>query len=865
MGLLEQIQSEAEGGAAPLAAQPQASQPTSTSIPPAPEPLIKDVFKPAGMKAVKQPEPTQKRQTSQKTKPKAAWYKRPFTWTERIVVGLIVGVGVFFVERMTGQPVEILVSFHIPIRIAWFVLPVALSLAIILSVFLPKPPVLCCILYGYWGFSRRRLAWDRNTFCRGWIITGATGSGKTEAGINRLVHQVCTNEAGILRPEWEGSELQIAIDDERKKIEESLKTKQEKANETLETLQKLQTEKLEFEARNEVEAIRKGVTSGSASKDEEVELEGLVKSCQGNLDSINRQMNDKQKQIKEARDKNDLTTVVKLEEECEKLGAEVQKYSDTLNQTLIKINTLKEVFYGPIAKELNDKVVEIESCEQTCLQHNDDIEGAWFKFGIRMRGIEHIKFKRFPWAGICVDEKGTYYQTLEPTMKHYGRQHHLMMLQTRPTWAPAGWKPRATFNLISNEKIPSNTYASAISTTAQSVSGGDNDKAFFKFQAETNIGWAIELMRGIKRTQIAQGMSKDQTVVPNLKTIKDILTSQQRFDQFLIGVGAKAAKVEQTQAKGLKVAQEQQIESPTKPATLYSPKLTEAIEHFEGTGYWKQPKDQLGGVIGTVHNYLNFLTTDEVAEVFCGKNTVDITDMDKGIVFCLAMPQTLRIERRFICTLLKILFYNHVQSRDKPGYQETANMLILWQDEAQRFAIAQDGDVDTIRSKIATTVMATQSLKSMWEPLGGKDNAEVLLLNLRNRMIFTGADEDCSQANSKFIGERWKVKKSYSSGKGGTTTSVQHQYESEVHPAEIRALPKFTAYVCHADEGAKLMFLYPTAPNGLLPKWIGSAMGDFSQAMGRYRSTIAKKPWPMMRYQIALARLFNIAGNSANN
>ncbi|PYJ79396.1 MAG: hypothetical protein DME22_25515, partial [Verrucomicrobia bacterium] len=43
------------------------------------------------------------------------------------------------------------------------------------------------------------LTWKRNQFCRGWLITGDTGSGKTSSGINQLAHQVFQNE-----PKWGG-------------------------------------------------------------------------------------------------------------------------------------------------------------------------------------------------------------------------------------------------------------------------------------------------------------------------------------------------------------------------------------------------------------------------------------------------------------------------------------------------------------------------------------------------------------------------------------------------------------------------------------------------------------------------------------
>ena len=47
-------------------------------------------------------------------------------------------------------------------------------------------------------------AWTREDFCRGWLITGDTGSGKTRSGINQLLFQVFQND-----PNWGG----LCIDD----------------------------------------------------------------------------------------------------------------------------------------------------------------------------------------------------------------------------------------------------------------------------------------------------------------------------------------------------------------------------------------------------------------------------------------------------------------------------------------------------------------------------------------------------------------------------------------------------------------------------------------------------------------------------
>ena len=44
------------------------------------------------------------------------------------------------------------------------------------------------------------LAWTKEDFCRGWLVTGDTGSGKTRSGINQLLFQVFENEDNLGRP-----------------------------------------------------------------------------------------------------------------------------------------------------------------------------------------------------------------------------------------------------------------------------------------------------------------------------------------------------------------------------------------------------------------------------------------------------------------------------------------------------------------------------------------------------------------------------------------------------------------------------------------------------------------------------------------
>src|ERR1043166_1176682 len=98
----------------------------------------------------------------------------------------------------------------------------ALSLAAGVCFFLFQPPPVSWMLGGAFGILAgyatatsvranccpivrlKGLRWSREDFCRGWLITGDTGSGKTRSGITPLLYQVFQNEA-----DWGG----LCIDD----------------------------------------------------------------------------------------------------------------------------------------------------------------------------------------------------------------------------------------------------------------------------------------------------------------------------------------------------------------------------------------------------------------------------------------------------------------------------------------------------------------------------------------------------------------------------------------------------------------------------------------------------------------------------
>ena len=212
-----------------------------------------------------------------------------------------------------------------------------------------------------------------------------------------------------------------------------------------------------------------------------------------------------------------------------------------------------------------------------------------------------------------------------------------------------------------------------------------------------------------------------------------------------------------------------------------------------------------------------------MAEVFCADNTFDIKDMDRGMIVLLAMPQKLQTERRYVCTLLKLLFYQHVNDRFDLRTDSDAwihkNILILWQDEAQAFVSVADKVVDKIREAHGTTVMATQDMLSLFPPLGGKEKAEVVLLNLRNREVFQVASEESARVTADFIGKHEIKRKDRSVSSQGTTWNYRVEDQHKIKPHTLRELPKYTAIVYHCDGKFKKVLIPPRDAEGKITQW----------------------------------------------
>lgn len=185
------------------------------------------------------------------------------------------------------------------------------------------------------------------------------------------------------------------------------------------------------------------------------------------------------------------------------------------------------------------------------------------------------------------------------------------------------------------------------------------------------------------------------------------------------------------------------------------------------------------------------------------------------------MPQKLQIERRYVCTLLKLLFYTQVLRRFdmKQDAFKNKNLLICWQDEAQRFITEADGNVDVIREAGATTIVACQSKTSLYPPLGGKEKANVTILNLRNRIIFRASDEDCAVSSAEFIGKKQVTRKTKSISRSGVSYSYSKADTFKVQPHELRDLKDFCGIVYHSSGKYRKYLIAPKDSNNSVPMW----------------------------------------------
>lgn len=403
--------------------------------------------------------------------------------------------------------------------------------------------------------------------------------------------------------------------------------------------------------------------------------------------------------------------------------------------------------------------------------------------GKTLSGIRSLLFQLFEhqpsFGGLCVDAKGVLHGAVAEMATHFGRPNDLILLEVRPVQDNVDWKPTHRLNLVGDRSIPFATYARCVVDTAVAL-GNRQEQSFFRRAAQIHIAKALEAL---------DALGYEVTL--------------ENAHHLLVNPKDTTGAIDQLVACGI---------------------ASGLAEHFRN--YLAQPPEQLAGIIGTVGNYLHHFTQPVIAEVFCRDSTFALPDVDAGKIICLAIPQKYQTERRFVGTFLKLLFYTHALTRFDAPRSERAkqNLLLLLVDECQDFVtISEDGMsdhtvVDVIREAGVAVVAATQSTTSLI-PILGVEQARVFTLNLRNRIIFTAADEDDAKASAEFLGKYMKRERAVTWGCGRRTVTIHEAEAYRIRPHQLRELRKHQCILVHCEKGYRKRVLPPLEPDGSVARW----------------------------------------------
>ncbi len=377
-------------------------------------------------------------------------------------------------------------------------------------------------------------------------------------------------------------------------------------------------------------------------------------------------------------------------------------------------------------------------------------------------------------GGVVMANKGDEWFYLEWLAKKYGREKDIVRLRPRLVGEPE--KPVHRLNVTGDTRLPFTTRARILVDTAAALNPKD-EKSFFKVKGAGHIARAFELLADIGRPTTATNAY-------------DLLTSE----------------------KELKVALDKLT---TLEPTERRIRLAETLEQ---TYLKHEAKEQRAGEIGTSQNYLEYLGTPEIAEIFSSSepDTCSIADVDRGKIFCIDVPQDYTTERQYVFTVIKLLIYRHALRRYAlPPWQKYAlNQLVYVGDEFQNAITAShDGTsdfnvIDRLRDCMLMLIVSAQAFESLIPPQT-KEQAEVLALNLKNLFMYRAASELDALRCANALGKHWVERATRTVHLDHTARTYQRVEEFRIKPHEFRNLPDHTAVVRHCTNGFKKVCLRP--------------------------------------------------------
>ena len=391
------------------------------------------------------------------------------------------------------------------------------------------------------------------------------------------------------------------------------------------------------------------------------------------------------------------------------------------------------------------------------------------------------------WGGLMLGVKGDEHEFLTDLMKANGRTRDVVKLEVRPASAPHSWAPPHRYNLLSDRSLPWSAHAKAVVDTASSVTAGRQD-AFFKPMAQIALTNAFELLHRL-----------EQSVT--ITRAYNVLTSRQCLEEAVTNLAELPPSEEHLRL----------------------------VTFFSNTFLDAQANEQREGIEGTIKTYLSFFLDPDIAAVFSSDepNTMEISEVDRGKVIAVSMPQRYVTERRYVNTYLKLLFYYHALRRYElpKAEQQKQNLLLLVADEFQDLVTASEDGVsdhkiiDRIRGARCAIIAGMQSEVSA-DPAIGRDKRKVLSLNFRTRFIFRAADMEGATASADFMGKKnvWKLSKS-SKALSAVTYTRRQEEDYKIKPAKLMDLKDHHAVLVHPSKRFVRRLFRPLEADGSVAKW----------------------------------------------
>jgi hypothetical protein len=676
-------------------------------------------------------------------------------------------------------------------------------------------------VYLYYGrrYARAyaRVKQDFNAASRGDLVTGATGSGKTQICLNPINETQTIHMCGIERPSWKNSQARQQYETLKRQYRTQTAVFYERLKEARDTSERVMAERYTPAVERFAEVLFTYLIRAYSELGNTGSLnEAAVQSITGAPDPV----------VGEIVEDEPLSKIAKAAARAkgeEQLSPD--KLLDLLNNTsaAAMLAEMPLVLPADSPADLRTAGEAWKKARAELARADDTIALLYNTISLRRTELSRaadllrpLRYTVFPWGGAVFDQKGNAYQQIQPLLERYDRPEDVIVLQVRPASAPDTWMPANRVNLLSFDNFPADTYAKIIVDTYNQVEECDKPDPFFVPKARNAIADGIRLMREIRKAQLTSKIrfDEDRQVVPALDLIHQILkdTTKTAYDTFLEKCGATVSQAVRAANKDAR-------------PLLETPGLTAILATLE-TSYWKQPQDQLGGVSGTLDNFLAPFSEAPIAELFCRDNTVNFTDVARGKVFAVSIPQRFAVQRTYINTICSEIIYQVILNRgdlrkDSPEWLNR-NVIRQEKDEAQRLAIKADTNVDTIRELYGSTGLASQTQDAMWKRFGGKETATPPLSNLRNRFICKAATFSCAEESARILAKAVYAEHSQSGRSGedkSHTTSYKEHYI--ISPEELMSISDFN--VIFAPASGNYLYVHvipsPVTPEGGVPSW----------------------------------------------